>query len=219
MSETTAIRAEDLYEQIRHEGPSFYPASSWDHFGCHDDYTRRGAFVKRYAWALPSMDAIHDIVRFAAGSAILEIGAGSGLWAALLQMEGVSVIATDSEPWAETYTKVERLDVAESLAAYPETEVLMLCWPPYGEPVATLALAAFTGKRLVYIGEGNGGCTGDDTFHALLEEFWTLENDGAVIPQWPGLHDALYLYRRTELWEAQRERLAERLATERRSDG
>jgi hypothetical protein len=63
MNETTAFSAEELYAQIQHQGPTFYPSSSWNQRGLYSDYVRRDAFVQRYAWALPSAGAIHDIVQ------------------------------------------------------------------------------------------------------------------------------------------------------------
>lgn len=202
MVKTTA--SSEFYDAIRQAGPSFYPDLSWNHMGEYDDYQKRGRFVKEYAWALPSPDVIRAIVAFADGGTILEIGAGSGLWAHLLREAGAEIRATDVEPWDTTYTFVAQLSATEALALYPDAHVLMLCWPPYADPLGALALAVFTGDRLVYIGEGEGGCTGDDTFHAMLSEFWEVEEPSAMLPQWPGLHDCLDLYRRKSSWENQR---------------
>ena len=61
--------------------------------------------------------------------------------------------------------------------------------------MATDVLAAFRGDRFVYVGEGYGGCTGDDVFHELLEEEWT-EMKTIEIPQWPCIHDQMTVYGR-----------------------
>jgi hypothetical protein len=109
-----------------------------------------------------------------------------------------SNIAGDHEDW--TYCAVDtpympiRKGGPERAADYPD-RTLLLIWPPYAEPMAHDALRAFTGRTLVYIGEGDGGCTGDDAFHALIDAEWDEIADHAV-PQWWGLHDHLWIYRR-----------------------
>jgi hypothetical protein len=69
----------------------------------------------------------------------------------------------------------------------------MLCWPPYADGMAQQALARYGGARVIYIGEDEGGCTGDDDFHAALAEQWKL-TASYEIPQWDGLHDDVRVY-------------------------
>lgn len=66
------------------------------------------------------------------------------------------------------------------------------------------------GRTVIYIGEGAGGCTGSDRFHALLGNGCSHYGDVSCscpepaweavaylgLPQWPGLHDDLHVYRR-----------------------
>ena len=61
--------------------------------------------------------------------------------------------------------------------------------------MAVNALRAYAGRRVAYVGEWDGGCTGDEAFHALLSRGWR-ETERVAIPQWWGLHDALYIYER-----------------------
>ena len=51
------------------------------------------------------------------------------------------------------------------------------------------------GNKLIYIGEGGGGCTGCDKFHSLLYSEWLEVEDVWVdIPQWTGMHDGASLF-------------------------
>jgi len=72
---------------------------------------------------------------------------------------------------------------------------LFLCWPPYEEPLAYTSLKKFKGKYVIYVGEGYGGCTGCNRFHNLLEKEFDLE-ETVDIPQWFGIHDSMYIYKR-----------------------
>lgn len=173
-----------------------------------DYFLQRGFFAQRFSWAIPSMLAIQEIAEFADGETILEIGAGMGLWARLLRDSGVKVVATDpypgtsySDPQREyvgVYTTVEKLTDEQALVAYPDADVLMLCWPPYQDPMADYALRAFTGSRVVYIGEYLGGCNATDRFFYQLEEWSALQIRQILLPQWAGIHDSLYLCRRAQ---------------------
>lgn len=77
--------------------------NDWDEW-----YTKgrhgREEFLAKYAWAVPTKHAIEEIGRFVGGDTLLEVGAGSGLWAFLLQAFGVDVIPTDSKDHG-TYKK------------------------------------------------------------------------------------------------------------------
>jgi hypothetical protein len=91
----------------------------------------------------------------------------------------------------------------ECLGAYAAAreateQTLLSIWPAYAEGWAAAALAVFRGSRLIYTGEGNGGCTADDAFHDLLDRDWSLHAE-IDIPQWWGLHDGLFLFNRKAL--------------------
>jgi len=161
---------------------------------------RRNMFTSTLAWAVPDQASLDAIVRFTGGDRILEVGCGSGLWAGLLSGIGARVTATDpflthGFDQAQTFIEVERIDAATAISTHADHEVLMLIWPPFGDAFAVDTLRAFTGDRLVYIGEGGGGCTTDDDFHQELEDNWN-EEEIIYIPVWASIHDSCTLYRR-----------------------
>jgi len=167
----------------------------------------RDECVDLYAWAVPTEEIIDAVAQF---SPIVEIGAGRGYWAALLQEAGADVVAHDILPpsgrdqntyhrsrhksMKRVFTEVLKGD-HRTLEEVDPSRSLFLCWPPYNTPMAFKCLTAFTGNRLIYVGEGYGGCTGDDQFHAELEENWeeTLDFE---IPTWWGIRDYLTVWER-----------------------
>ncbi len=158
----------------------------------------RDKLVYKYAWAIPTWEAIDTIKRYSPNG-VVEIGAGGGYWATLLRKRGVHVDAYDIQDghyWekAAKWARVEK--GGPENAARHSTSTLFLCWPPYSDPMAYEALMAYEGSTLVYVGEGNGGCTGDERFFDLLEAEWDLIS-ALTIPRFYGIHDALYVYRRT----------------------
>lgn len=162
----------------------------------------RNDLCARYAWAIPNDEALDAIAKV---GPIVEVGAGTGYWASLLADRGVDVVAYDLYPpphprnhWHEGAAAVH-FPVARGgpakVARHPD-RALMLCWPPYAKPMAFHCVRLYAGSTVVYIGEGAGGCTGDDRFHELLGVEYGEPVESIAIPQWPGIHDRLEIFRR-----------------------
>lgn len=154
---------------------------------------RRSASAPVFAWAVPDDGAL-DLIAKHWPTGVIEVGAGTGYWARQLADRGVDVAAYDLHPmgcgcdddWCHGNDPDGRMrkqarwhDVAkggpEAAALHPD-RTLLLCWPPYSEPVGAEAVRAFHeagGTTVAYVGEGPGGCTGDDKMHQLLgEDIW-----------------------------------------------
>jgi hypothetical protein len=171
------------------------------------DWSFRYDYAHRYAWSIPTPNALKAIKNFSP-QGIVEIGAGTGYWAALLRARGTDIIAYDAappvrrgrnryHPDGHTWTTVLR-GYASAAAEHPE-RALMLCWPPWKQPVSHRALNAYAGDRLIYIGQGWRGygntMTGTEQFHNTLAADWQLVYKLRLL-NWPEISDGLYLYRR-----------------------
>lgn len=141
------------------------------------DDPRRQRLVRRYAYAVPTDEALDAIVD-ASPEGLVEIGAGTGYWARLLQERGVDVVAYDR--WPPTSGGNRFVDAAtwfpvgqgdERVVARHADRTLLLVWPTWDELWARDCVDRFHdagGTTLVFVGEGPGGCTGDSTLHARL---------------------------------------------------
>jgi hypothetical protein len=131
-----------------------------------------------YAFAIPTDHALRTIAGHSPAG-VVELGAGTGYWAALLYELGVDVVAFDRAPAGSADNKwfhssapwfsVQRGDV-EVVDRYSD-RTLLLVWPTRDETWAGDALVAFRlagGDTVIHVGEGPGGRTGDARFHALL---------------------------------------------------
>ncbi len=194
-----------------------------------DDDNERNRIIAAYGFAVPTSAAL-DAIKHHAPHGVVEIGAGTGYWARLLHDRSVDVVAFDVEPppsaknpWFAgnlPWHPVERGDHT-AVAGYGQ-RTLLLVWPTKNEMWAAEACERFHsagGTRLAYVGEGPGGRTGDDVFHARLgdlahcmqcqydvdtapcicdiEPLWrrvqTIE-----LPHWRGFNDDLHIYVRRE---------------------
>jgi len=171
---------------------------------------RRDRLTAEYAWAIPTERVVRKLAEL---SPICDLGCGTGYWAKLLADVGADVLAIDAHPplegtnhWHRSSARLTRqaielrhfTDVVRGDAAtfdVPSDRALMLCWPPYKGGMGTQALARYHGDHVIYVGEGDGGCTGDDAFHAALDAQWDLIAE-YEIPQWDGVHDGVHVYAR-----------------------
>ncbi|HLF79063.1 MAG TPA: hypothetical protein VJB57_16400 [Dehalococcoidia bacterium] len=156
------------------------------------EYDRRRAFVASYAWAVPTKQAIRQTCAFVGGRKLLEVCAGTGLWARLLSSAGTSVVATDGAPelQADWFT-VEFANAEDAVRSHPQCQALLLCWPPFKDACAFRALQSFEGDLAIYIGDIR--FTADIQFHSLLLRSWELIQ-GIPLPSWPGIEDGVHLY-------------------------
>ena len=175
-------------------------------------WENRKKYCRIYAWAVADPASIAFVAKYL-GPRAIEIGAGNGYWSWQLSQSGVDILAYDENPPDQTpnFYFVPREELPnpktltkiwypvqqgsiEKLTEYPD-RTLFLCWPPYGEPMATECLNAYRGDRFVYIGEDCGGCTGDKEFFEILEQQWEEIADHDI-KQWQGVHDRIAVYQR-----------------------
>lgn len=161
------------------------------------EWELRQTIIDHMSFAIPTPEAL-DLI--ADHSPIVEIGAGTGYWAWCLQQMGVDILAYDIRPpqgtlenlWFQCWWTDVRRGGAIKARRHPDRALLMV-WP-YMDTMATQALKAYRGDTMVYVGEGSGGCTADDSFFDLLDD-WS-EIACLQLPQWDGINDHLTVWRR-----------------------
>lgn len=186
-----------------------------------DGVQHRFDSVRRFSWAVPDEGALAAIARWAP-KGVVEIGAGGGYWAGLLRARGVDVVAYDPDPAGGTegwHDGTRWSDVLlgdhTSVIGHPD-RTLLLVWPSYSLDWTDKVLDLYDGDTVVYVGEGDTGCTGSDRMHQILglgdgfgcwcspgscecsprETARFSEVESVEVPQWWGIHDRLYVCRR-----------------------
>lgn len=154
-----------------------------------------------YSWSICSPGDITWLKEILAGRGVVEAGAGGGYWAWQMEQAGISIAAYEpNEPGPgngyarRTWTTI--LPGDHSVPGRHPDRALFLCWPSYADGWAAQALACYTGDLLIYAGEGEGGCTADDSFFELLDAGWEEISDSPAHISYWGIHDYLTAYRR-----------------------
>jgi hypothetical protein len=185
--------------------------------------SRRKELAASFAWAIPAEPALAMLARY---SPLLECGAGTGYWAALLAGRGADVLASDVAPPGQAaprgrpalsagvpgagdnrfhgthrpWTEVAPLDAVRAVRAHPG-RTLLLCWPPFDDDSASYApLRAYRGDVLLYVGDvpGPDGLTGATGTTRFHRELALnwTQAEQSALPNWPGLGDRLVVFRR-----------------------
>lgn len=190
------------------EPDSLLDALSWlsgSRSGSRCDDARSG-YIRKFGFAIPSDAAMEVIAKYAP---IVEVGAGSGYWSYEAKRRGIDIVPTDPgtgcygfddrNHWikrAACWLDIEPLFGVQAIERYPDRNLLTV-WPDHQNDWPCDTLYKFTGRFVIYVGEGRGGCTGDDAFHDLLnarfEEIQEID-----IPQFYGLHDNLTVWERNK---------------------
>lgn len=139
----------------------------------------RWDYIKEFGYALPCTEALELIASF---GPVVEVGAGSGFWSKVLVATGVDIIATDNSADRYPFTVGANHDVvdmsADEAVRMNSDRAVLTIWQcmedRWSEAVLDRMIA---GQVLIYVGEGEGGCTATDRFHARVEsdEFRRLE--------------------------------------------
>lgn len=169
-------------------------------------YRVREEFIVRFGFAVITESVIRSVAAYAP---LVEVGCGSGYWSYELRKAGVDVIATDpgtgryrgllwgedgeARHWDKPWLEIEPISGIEAVRKYPARNLLTV-WPDMA-PWADQTLREFKGETVLYGGEGSGGCTADDGFHRFLEERFE-PTEVIDLPQFGGIHDDLYVWRR-----------------------
>lgn len=168
---------------------------------------KRYEFVEKYSFALPCKEAIDLIKNY---GKIVELGAGTGFWTAMLQKRGFDIIATNFNENSEentevnsyghkigTYINMENIDGEQAVEKYSDRNILAV-WPCYGSDwIERVARKMNKNQKLILIHEGRGGCIGNEGFYEYaLDNLVPIQNQ--EIPNWPGIHDYITVFGKNE---------------------
>ena len=143
-----------------------------------DSYQVRCRYTSRIGWFILTTEVKEVLVNFLKGKRVLEVGSGTGYFAAHMKQGGVedynAVDIWDTLYWDERTTRYFGID-GDSLDYIDNSyDVIVMNWPPYDEPFAHQVVKKMSkGQVLIYNGQGSGGCTGDKDFFNYLDEHFT----------------------------------------------
>jgi hypothetical protein len=168
-----------------------------------EDWEMRDRFRHSVSWHIPTTDLVELIKSY---SPVVSVGSGLAYTESIALEKGADILATDISPdeknlWCtdgEFQMEVEKLDASGAVKKYFDRNVFM-GWPPYDNPMAYEVVKAMEiGKFLVYVGEGHGGCTGNDEFFEYLYANFEEVEIEFSIPRWSGIYDGVQVFKKVK---------------------
>uniref|UniRef100_A0A6H1ZCV1 Methyltransferase n=1 Tax=viral metagenome TaxID=1070528 RepID=A0A6H1ZCV1_9ZZZZ len=181
-----------------------------------DNYNQRLSYTHAISWHLTNQNIIDTLCKY---SPVLSVGSGKGFTESIAKKNGCDIICTDKcNVKNNTYHKIiganiteyegynlylnnkpfmdiEIIDAVKAIKKYPDRNIFM-AWCPYLDDMGYKVVKSIKNQVLIYIGEPEGGCTGDDEMFKYLRDYFT-EIETYCIPQWAGLHDRLIIYKKS----------------------
>lgn len=148
-------------------------------------------------WTIPLAKWIGD-------KKCLEVMAGAGHLSNALKEQGVNVIATDDNSWSSSrgwpiVTEIYEMNCLDAITKYAEEiDLLIISWPYMDSNAYQCIKLLHTlnpNANVIYIGEGEGGCTADDEFfaHFIQVEDEAFETAASNYRSWPHIYDRIWL--------------------------
>jgi hypothetical protein len=158
----------------------------------------------QYSWVALTMNnierAVSVINHYIPDHTAIEVAAGVGWLSYWLIQYGINIVDTSDcyhDEWAkhmkfgQTAIQVSHMKATMAVYNNSNANLVILSWPEYATDTGFLIYKAMCkGQWLLYIGEGCGGCTGDDKFNALVEKDLVT---WIPLDTFDGIHDRLYL--------------------------
>lgn len=185
------------------------PTGRESHFQDLPEVLRR-EYISNVGFALMNSDLLQELKNTLRFFKCVEVGAGSGALSHCLKHVGVDVQASDSGNMVKWNIQNNfGLDHVGDSVTWLETqkdaEIVIMSWPGYGHAFSNLILNKMRcGQILLYLGEGQGGCTGADDFEDLLDQHTTQDSEllswgerlNKKFVNWPGIHDYWRFFRK-----------------------
>lgn len=171
-----------------------------------NEYAVRDIFVKKYGFWIFNKQNLENLKEFIGDSKVLEIMAGTGYIGHILSNNGIDVLSVDNgslnHRFDVLYKRDECMDCLDAIRKYGEKyDVLLMSWVPYQSDIGAQAMKLYheinPNGAIIWIGEGEGGCCGDDCDFEVMDEIGrSIELEEIFnnnFEQFDGIHDEAYI--------------------------
>jgi hypothetical protein len=156
-------------------------------------YEGRRAATKRNMWAIVDQVWTKQLADWIGNRRCLEVMAGAGWLTKALNNYGINIIATDfiCHQYKMVFD-IKQMCASTAVKKYADRDILIMSWPPYSSNIDIITAKLWgSNKPIVYIGEGQNGCTGTEKF---WQHFEVIEDHPQIdLMAWPGIHDYVFI--------------------------
>lgn len=168
--------------------------------------TARDVFIRKYGYWIINQQNVTNLKEFIENSKVLEVMAGTGYVGKILSNNGIDIISTDNNQWADhfdtIYKRDESIDCISAVKKYgKDCDVLMMSCVPFESSIGADTMRLYheinPNGAIIWIGEPEGGaCGSDEDFEVMdsigrneeLEKFFNYSFE-----QFNGMHDEAFI--------------------------
>lgn len=163
----------------------------------------RDEHIRSRSFAILTTEVLETLVSLLKDSRVADVGCGTGYLSYHLLSNGVNVTPIDNR---SSHYRIEDSPIDDKVVKsnYNDIDVsnfdtFIISWPNYASNEIEAFVARLPrGSRVIYQGEGIGGCTGTDRFHEILETEYTPDDIAVTLNdrhiRFNGIHDRWYVY-------------------------
>lgn len=137
--------------------------------------SKKEQLVSKYGWVVPNSEIV-SVLR--EENQILEVGAGNGYLANVVNIDSDIVYPTDKYPPSKTWTTIYELglqDIVRDTESVPTTEVILTAWPPADSTLDVEIVQELEPSVLYYIGDLNSKVTGSPDIENVMSAYSITE--------------------------------------------
>ena len=171
----------------------------------------RRAYITEHAWCILTTECAAQLGKYLSNfSNVIEVFAGTGYIAShLREASGLGRKYRAYDGCRSHWNEAKRPNYGFTKSGcfninLKKADCIVMSWPNYNENLAyRIVRKMVPGQRLIYQGEGNGGCTGDDKFHTYLRTNFRRVNlreemINRVHARWEGMYDEWHILIKNE---------------------
>ena len=137
--------------------------------------SKKEQLVSKYGWVVPNSEIV-SVLR--EEDQILEVGAGNGYLANVVNTESAIVYPTDKYPPSKTWTNIHELglqDIVRDEGSVPTTKIILTAWPPADSTLDVEIVQELEPSVLYYIGDLNSKVTGSADMENVMSAYSITE--------------------------------------------
>lgn len=161
-------------------------------------YFRR-IYVNLIGFPMLTSSFINNLANYLKGKKVLEIMSGCGSLSYFLEEKGIECITTDNNLWGDKWSIMWKepinIDAVNAIKKYgKDVDYIIMSWPMMDntafECLKTMRKVN-PNLKMIYIGEGKGGCTADDSFFDLVDSEYKQEYLDLGFLSYFGIYDEI----------------------------
>jgi SAM-dependent methyltransferase len=166
----------------------------------------RSRYLLSIGYHIVTTELINSLTNLLRNKRVIELGCGTGFLVQSLRDKNIDISGVDDSSfryYKNNFAPNHCINFDFTKLDINEYDALIAAWPNYEDNAINSVISRMKPNQLLfYVGEGYGGCTGNDEFHSILEDESRFKFDSELSEllsnstlSFYGIHDRWHLYK------------------------